>query len=69
VAVTPSDAIVTLETALASGTLEVTFSDGRKVRYQSAGDMQNAIAYFRGQQRAAAGRPGASVSVGAFYRG
>lgn len=68
-AVTPESAIVTLETAMASGTLEVTFEDGRSVRYQSIKDLQQAIAYFRGQSRAASGKPAVSVTVGAYYRG
>lgn len=67
-AVTASESIETLEAALRQGTLEVAFSDGRKVRYQSVGELQSAIAYFRGQERAAAGRPGAAASIGAFYR-
>jgi hypothetical protein len=67
-AVTPQEAIATLEAALAGGVLEVTYSDGRKVRYQTTEDMQKAIAYFTGQARLAAGRPAVSASVGAFYR-
>lgn len=68
-AVTPEDAIDTLETAMAQGVREVTYSDGRKVSYQSQAEMQRAINYYRGLQRSNAGRPAVSTSVGAFYRG
>jgi len=67
-AVTPEDAIETLEAAMATGVLEVTYSDGRRVRYASTDEMQRAVVYFANQKRAAAGRPAVSTSVGAFYR-
>lgn len=67
-AVTPDEAIGTLETAMAQGVREVTYSDGRKVAYASQGEMERAISYWRSQKATAAGRPAVGVSVGAFYR-
>lgn len=67
-AVTPTDAIATLEAALSRGVLQVTFADGKSTRYASPAEMRDAIAYFRAQQRVEAGRPAASVSIGAFFR-
>jgi len=67
-AVDPASAIATLEGAMSSGVLEVTFSDGKRVRYAGPEEMANAISYFRGQQRVAAGRPAVSATIGAFYR-
>lgn len=38
-----ADQLAALREAYASGVLEVTYSDGRKVRYQSMADMERAI--------------------------
>lgn len=68
-AVTATDAIATLESAMSRGVTDVTYSDGRRVSYADASEMLKAIAYFRAQIATAAGRPPVSVSTGAFYRG
>lgn len=39
-----ADQLSSLRAAYASGVLEVTYSDGRRVRYQSMADMAQAIA-------------------------
>ena len=67
-AVTPDSAIDTLETAMAQGVRDVTYSDGRKVTYQSQAEMERSLSYWRAQKRAAAGRGAVGVSIGAFYR-
>lgn len=67
-AVAPDDAIETLETAMAQGVREVTYSDGRKVSYASQAEMERAISYWRTQKQSGAGRSAVGVSVGAFYR-
>lgn len=67
-AVTPDEALAKLKEALASGALEVRFSDGSFVKYDSADALQKRIAYFEAQNRPS-GTPVARVSVGAFYRG
>lgn len=67
-AVTPSDAIAAIEEAMSRGVSEVTYSDGRKVRYTSQAEMERTLAYFRAQQRAASSQPSVGVSVGAFHR-
>ena len=64
---TTAEKIAALETAMASGTLEVSY-DGKRVRYASQAEMERAIAYFRAQQRQAAGQGAVNVSVGAIFR-
>lgn len=61
--------ITALESALASGALEVRHADGRRVTYRSVSELQNAIAYLRAQEAAQAQRPAVGVSVGTFDRG
>lgn len=67
-AVDPEQAIVKLETALSTGTLEVTI-EGKSVRYESASAIREAIDYFRDQQRQAQKRRAVKVSVGGMWRG
>jgi hypothetical protein len=67
--VTSAEAIEKLETALASGALEVEFEDGRKVKYRSASEIRSAIEHFRAKVTAAAGRPAVNVTVGSYFRG
>jgi hypothetical protein len=67
-AVTPTEAIATLEAAMAQGVREVEYSDGRRVRYASQTEMERTLAYFRAQQRAANSQPSVGVSIGAFHR-
>ena len=63
------DAIDTLELALASGTLEVTFSDGRRVKYQSTAELKSALQYFQQKLASASGGGGGvNVTIGAFFR-
>ena len=66
-AATTAERIAALETALASGVLEVRY-DGQSVRYQSIDDLKKALAYFRDRQAEEAGRRPVTASVGAFYR-
>ncbi|MDD9731600.1 hypothetical protein PVW46_16980 [Mameliella sp. AT18] len=68
-AVTASEAITKLETAMAQGVREVTYSDGRSVKYANQAEMERAIAYWRGQQRISAGLSPVTVSIGAMHRG
>lgn len=60
-------AIEALETAMASGTLEVDY-DGKRVRYRSQSELLNALTYFKAQKLSGAGAPAIGVSVGSVYR-
>lgn len=64
---TLAENIANLEAALARGTREVSI-DGRKVVYNGPAEIREAIAYFRAQERAAAGQKAVGVSVGGFWR-
>jgi hypothetical protein len=66
---TISEKITALEEAMASGTTEVQFSDGKRVRYADQAALERAVAYFRAQERSASGRGSVGVSIGAVYRG
>ncbi|MBU2962744.1 hypothetical protein KO516_18305 [Citreicella sp. C3M06] len=66
-AVNYDSAIEALETAMASGTLEVEY-DGKRVKYSSQTELLAKLSYFRSQKRAQAGVPAVGVSIGAVYR-
>lgn len=65
---TPAENIASLETALATGTLEVRV-DGKSVKYASAGDIKIAIEYFRNEARKSSGATSVKARQGAIYRG
>lgn len=64
---TTAERITALETALASGLLEVRY-DGQSVRYQSVDELKRALAYFQSKAAEESGRRPVTASVGAFYR-
>lgn len=64
-----ADDLAALRAAYASGTLEVTFSDGRSVKYPSGNDLLKRIQFVEGQIAAATGAPRVMSRGTTFNRG
>lgn len=64
---TIAEKVAALEEAMATGTRSVLY-DGHRVEYATQQELERALAYFKQQQRAAAGQRSVKTSVGAYYR-
>jgi hypothetical protein len=64
---TIAENIANLEAALAQGARRVRI-DGKEVEYNGPTELERALAYFKAQQRQAAGRGAVGVSVGSMFR-